>query len=302
MASLTPEDIFDALQKLADSASDRVVPLRAPALESGAKPDVRNDAFRSALKTLSTPDNEGALDDEGIDSFVHFFETLYGDSEYRHMYSEVCEVMFGYLETENDPDEESPAQALSLANNIEIIAGAFRCQAADSAAAKGVAKLKDHIQLEQTRIKYMVRQNKWQRSSFEEMKKTHEEAEKALGELKKQIENAEQHSCETLDAAKRDYVTILGIFASIVIAFTAGSAYTSSVLANINAVGVYRLGFVVLLIGLVLLNLISLLLFFVSKISGSEDDSRMHSLAKWGNVSIGFALLMVLVARCCQWV
>lgn len=86
------------------------------------------------------------------------------------------------------------------------------------------------------------------------------------------------------------------------IAFTAGSAYTSSVLANINAVGVYRLVFVVLLIGLVLLNLISLLLFFVSKISGSEDDGRMCSLAKWGNASIGFALLMVLVARFCQWV
>lgn len=302
MAPLTPEDIFDALQKLAHSASDKVAPLRAPVLENGAKPDVRNDAFRSALKTLSTPDYEGALDDEGIDSFVRFFEALYGDSEYRHMYSEVCEVMFGYLETENDPDEESPVQALSLANNIEIIAAAFQCRAEGSAAAKGVAKLKDHIQLEQTRIKYMVRQNKWQRSSFEEMKKTHEEAEKALGELKKQIENAEQHSCETLDAAKRDYVTILGIFASIVIAFTAGSAYTSSVLANINAVGVYRLVFVVLLIGLVLLNLISLLLFFVSKMSGSEDDGRMHSLAKWGNASIGIALLLVLVARYFQWV
>lgn len=160
MTSLTPEDIFDALQKLVDSASDKVVPLRAPALESGAKPDVRNNAFRSALETLSTPDDKGALDDEGIESFVRFFETLYGDSKFRHMYSEVCEVMFSYLGTGNDPDEESPAQALSLANNIEIIAGAFRCQAADSVAAKGVAKLKDHIQLEQTRIKYMIKQNK----------------------------------------------------------------------------------------------------------------------------------------------
>lgn len=218
------------------------------------------------------------------------------------MYSDICEVMFGYLKTDEGPDEEAPVQALSLANNIGIIAGEFDRQGDSSDTAKSVKKLKDHIQLEQTRINYMVKQNQWQRASYEKAKEMQGAAEKAVDGFNSKLEKATKENQETLDAAKRDYVTILGIFASIVITFTAGSAYTSSVLTNINAIGVYRLVFVVLLIGLVLLNLVSLLLFFISEISNSKGGESMRSIAKWGNVLIGIALLLVLVARHFRWV
>lgn len=301
MSSVKLEDIFAALQSSVDVAPGEAKPLRAPMLGLDAEPSAKNEAFCEALRVLSTPDDEGALDEKGIDSFVRFFTALY-DSGYRHMYSDICEVMFSYLGSGDDPDEESPTQSLSLANNIEIIAGAFERQVPDSLVTQSVIKLKDHIQLEQTRIKYMVKQNKWQRTSYEKATRTQQAAEATVDELKKKLEEATKQSKETLDAAKRDYVTILGIFASIVIAFTAGSAYTSSVLANINAIGVYRLVFLVLLIGLVLFNLLSLLLFFVSKVSHTDSDNMMSSVAKWGNVSIGAALSLVLIARYFQWV
>lgn len=301
MNSLSPEALFAALQCLTGSSAHVIEPLRAPVLENNASPDKRNEAFRRALEILSTPDDQGALDDAGIAGFVEFFDILYDDPGYRHMYSDVCEVMFGCLKTEDTPDEEAPVQALSLANNIEIIAVDFERSRPNSPAAKSVMKLKDHIQLEQTRIKYMVKQNKWQRASWEEVKNTQREAGETLAAFREKLELAEEENRGTLDAAKRDYVTILGIFASIVIAFTAGSAYTSSVLANIAAVGAYRLVFVVLLIGLVLFNLISLLLYFVAKVSGVKGDGAMRRASIWGNVSIGVAMVMVLVARYFQW-
>ena len=40
---------------------------------------------------------------------------------------------------------------------------------------------------------------------------------------------------------QREYISILGIFAAVVLAFTGGIAFSTSVLKNINTVSVYRI-------------------------------------------------------------
>ena len=67
-------------------------------------------------------------------------------------------------------------------------------------------------------------------------------------------------------------MTILGIFAAIVIAFTAGMGFTASVLQNIDAVSVYRLMFVIVLMGLMLFNLLYALFRFVHRVTKPEDN------------------------------
>ena len=66
---------------------------------------------------------------------------------------------------------------------------------------------------------------------------------------------------------QKDYITILGIFSSIVITFVAGMVFSSSILNNIDKVSIYRLTFVIILIAMMLFNLLNLLLDFIAKVN-----------------------------------
>ena len=62
---------------------------------------------------------------------------------------------------------------------------------------------------------------------------------------------------------QNEYITILGIIAAIVLAFTGGMTFTSSVLENIHKSSIYRIAFITLIIGCILFNLIWLLIDFI---------------------------------------
>lgn len=68
---------------------------------------------------------------------------------------------------------------------------------------------------------------------------------------------------------QKEYITILGIFAAIVLAFTGGMAFSSSVLENIDKSSIYRIVLIALIIGLVFFNLIWLLIDFIRDINGN---------------------------------
>ena len=66
---------------------------------------------------------------------------------------------------------------------------------------------------------------------------------------------------------QNEYITILGIFAAIVLAFTGGMSFTSSVLENLYKSSIYRIIFVSLIIGCILFNLIWLLIDFIRNVN-----------------------------------
>lgn len=70
---------------------------------------------------------------------------------------------------------------------------------------------------------------------------------------------------------ERDYITILGIFASIVIAFVGGMTFSTSVLENIDAVSPYRLVFVTTFICYAFVNVINLLLKYMTKLNHIQE-------------------------------
>ena len=75
-----------------------------------------------------------------------------------------------------------------------------------------------------------------------------------------------------MDGMQKDYITILGIFASIVLAFTGGIAFSTSVLENIDAISSYRLCAVVAGIAFVLINLMYILVRFIQEINRDKDE------------------------------
>lgn len=70
---------------------------------------------------------------------------------------------------------------------------------------------------------------------------------------------------EELNKQQTQYITILGIFASIVLTFVGGLAFSTSVLSNIDKANAYRLVFVMAFIALFFGNILYLLFSFLSK-------------------------------------
>lgn len=70
---------------------------------------------------------------------------------------------------------------------------------------------------------------------------------------------------------EKEYITILGIFAAIVLAFVGSFTFSTSVLNNIAKVNIVELSVIALIIGIVLFNLIAYLLDFLKEINDKVD-------------------------------
>lgn len=157
--------------------------------------------------------------------------------------------------------------------------------------------LKDHIGLEVGRIR-LVEQIEWKISNGQESVKAQlkyiqslaaslREQIESSATLQSQLRNNEENNRDNIEKAKhtlenlniaanemeqkiesihKDSITILGIFASIVLSFTAGIVFSSSVLENVHKASPYRIVGTILLIGFVLTNIITILLVYIDRI------------------------------------
>ncbi|GAA8573373.1 hypothetical protein oki143_06020 [Helicobacter pylori] len=92
--------------------------------------------------------------------------------------------------------------------------------------------------------------------------------------LEKDLNKNYKKLSEELNKQQTQYITILGIFASIVLTFVAGLAFSTSVLSNIDKANAYRLVFVMAFIALFFGNILYLLFSFLSKISLSKEKEE----------------------------
>lgn len=135
---------------------------------------------------------------------------------------------------------------------------------------KIIIKLLDHTQL----VIYQIENSK---SIVEEG------ISENLKEFKSELKNVE-----------REYITILGIFSGIVLAFVGSLIFSTSVLQYINSISIYRLFFVIILIGLILINALYFLFAFILKINQHTLD--LSKKLKWINLSAIFILILIFFA------
>lgn len=112
----------------------------------------------------------------------------------------------------------------------------------------------------------------------------------AKTEISKQITEAVKIDTKEIE---KQYITILGIFASVVLSFVGGITFSSSVLQNINAVSIYRLLLVIDLLAFVLSNTIYILVKFICQIN--NKDVKPFKM-KWLNIALGIFGLLVIIA------
>ncbi|RDY30159.1 hypothetical protein [Lachnotalea glycerini] len=77
------------------------------------------------------------------------------------------------------------------------------------------------------------------------------------------IEEAKENLRKEIKGVEKEYISILGIFAAIVLAFVGGITFSSSVLQNIDSASIYRLLLVVDLLAFVLIQVIYMLIKFI---------------------------------------
>lgn len=227
----------------------------------------RQTSLHKILMELA--DQSTRLDETQADQYLLRLKGLY-QKGFRHHYSGIYGVI-----TRIDAEDQQDLEILQ--RNIQTIYDKSLERPSDDDDFKArLEKLYDHINLDIARITYA-----------KEINRRQEERDKTTRiELTKLTERAQE--------MQRDYITILGIFASIIITFVAGIGISGSVLNNIDKVSIYRLTFIILLLALFLSNLLNILLNFIKQVRGHNELATNKSLSTIAGVNTLFLFLMLV--------
>lgn len=238
---------------------------------------------------------------EKKEKYDQAFQEIYTDG-FRHEYSRIF-LQLSEIRRENP-------------QGIDIVAENLRDFVADREKKECkyiscLMKLFDHVSLDVARMNYMTSEFGIQESKLREYSKS------TIDSTKKQINAALDNTKETIDLTlsdtqkkieaeitvlkrktgkmQREYVTILGIFASIIVTFMAGMIFDSSVLNNIGKVSAYRLAGISLLIGFVTFNLLYVLLGFIYKMTRDDEETGIPFKWVFFTINIGFLIATIFV-------
>lgn len=227
---------------------------------------------------------------EGKQAIYRELEDIYRGEDgerFRHYYSDI----FGVLsQIDQNPDLGNTE---ILSQNMDIVRIEY-CPVNPPGTenhadiTKEVNKLYDHVNLDISRINYFRVTERKSQDGLKEVNKAMDQLRENIGGLESNIKTAHE--------MQREYITILGIFASIVLAFTGGIAFSTSVLENIAKADIYRLILVLCGLAFILLNLIYILTRFIREISKTEGEVIKYPrfMKIFSGLCIGMAALTFL--------
>ncbi len=178
------------------------------------------------------------------DQIIKDLKEIY-EGEYRHKYSKITTII---LNSTRDREQAF----MTLTQNIRTLKEIQDNKEVESIKPK-LEKLYDHMNLECIRLQ----------DFDEKMSRVKDVSNKLEDNLNKNYKKLS----EELNKQQTQYITILGIFASIVLTFVGGLAFSTSVLSNIDKANAYRLVFVMAFIALFFWEyFVSAFFFFIKNI------------------------------------
>lgn len=205
--------------------------------------DIRSD--------INKDGNSKERERELLAGYARRMHDIYGDG-FRHRYSELFGVLVQF------EDSRYRYKKKCLIDNVRKICDYIADNPEpefDETTISKIRKLDDHLSLDSARIDYTKQISK-------DLNNKNGNLLAQIGKLNKKAEGMQ-----------REYVAILGIFASIIVTFMAGMVFSSSVLSNIDKVSIYRLVFVIAALAAVLVNMLYVLLRFLQKVHFGDTDS-----------------------------
>ena len=185
-----------------------------------------------------TRDSKDYLPKRSIEEIENYVKTK--DKMTRILYSEISNHLFN-LTTE---------KRVSFLTNVEkMLLYSLGKDGINDDAAKIVVKIYDHTQL----VNYQI--------------------ESMNNIIAQRIADAKVDLHSEIKGVEKEYITILGIFAAVVLAFVGTFTFSTSVLNNVTNTNVYKLCVIAVVIGLVFYNLVALLIDFLRDINGKNEHS-----------------------------
>lgn len=225
-------------------------------------------------------------------------ENLYYDSDFRHYYSDIFSVLTSVQQ------DCTLGDINILGQNLEIIRKGYQPKNNDDSGnlvdiSNQLKKLYDHVSLDIARITYSdaadyrLSQNENINSIKSQVNLLQEQIEQSNNSIK-ESNRVVQKTHRKVANSQKEYIAILGIFASIVLTFIGGIAFSTSVLQNIHNASIYRIVLITLLIGLVLIDVIYFLFHFIERLVRNNHKQKAKLLYILNAIMIILILLTVI--------
>lgn len=272
------------------------------------------DLLNSILSDLA--DGNKVLDDDNCEKVLENLQSLYSNG-YRHLYSQIFAAL-----VKIDSDSKSDKDITYIAQNIQIVYEYCTYYVKDEKFLLKVKKLYDHVNLDCARINYIKAIQDANNKKLLQLNQGIEEAQKNLDFLTESLEEKIKESTSKfstgleekisesahkfteitdtkIDKLQKDYVAILGIFASVVITFVAGISLSNSTLAALKEAGdnFYTLVFLAILIAMFIFNSLRALFDFLLKITDRKNPFETVPLFTC-DFNIIFVVMMVIDYIC----
>lgn len=232
------------------------------------KYEEKREKFKNLLLKLSSSQTELHSTKEKKKIYLELESIYVGNNEsFRHFYSDIFSVI-SIIDKQIDLEDFEV-----LSQNMDIIRKGYHPMNKDNNGKiinieKQINKLYDHINLEISRLNYSKQVEVGTQMPLDNVSD-------ALAEIERNVEHMED-AVEKADDIQKQYITILGIFASIVLAFTGGIAFSTSVLQNIAKASIYRISLISIILAFALTNLIYVLTRFIMEITKKQDEKILY--------------------------
>ncbi|MEG1862965.1 MAG: hypothetical protein RR198_05095 [Oscillospiraceae bacterium] len=253
----------------------------------------KRSKFKKLLEELG--ESETLLSsDVKKESIYHQIEDIYWQPKsdiqhkcFKHFYSDIFAVI---SKIHKDPDKSVEFLGVNLKTLREDYQSINKDIDGESIDIKEqLRKLYDHVSLDIARINYSdgLQEETTKKIDLQEVILGISSLNSDVSKFNDDLNGAKKG----IDDSKKEYISILGIFAAVVLAFTAGITFSTSVLENIHKASPYRMIIIVLLIGLVLVNILFGLFYYIDTIVNGKQSSNISPIVIANSI---FLLLLAL--------
>lgn len=221
---------------------------------------------------------------EEIERYASRMSSVYSD-EYRQLYSELFPILMAI--SDGDADSLQPLTT-NLVSLYRYVGSSKKWAEKDPELFGHLLKLSDHVNLEMQRMVERTEYEERFNELYKELSDLYESSAESERKLRKAVRKIKNLQLEV--------VSILAIFAAIVVAFSGGMSILGSALTGMGQVELQDLAFVVILCGIVLFNTVAFLMhvvfWIIRRLHDSEDgESR---LIDWTYI-LGFNILLLIL-------
>ena len=277
MKIIEPEE----LSKLLDYLS------KSPESDTG---ELNIDQLISVDGDVNFQDEEKKINDK-FNNLIDELKQFSLDQEVSFAYSRIADSIYNNT---SDNEKENENKFAEIQTNIEYIIDKLKQR--NYKAEKLIAnlyKLGEFIRVDYLRFSAIgTIKNELKKSKYE-LEKEIEKIKKELNGFEKKINSKYKKVSDNIKKTQTNYITILGIFAAIILTFVSGLVFSNSILQNIDKASIYKLLLISTMIGFFITNILLFLFNFVKSITrNNKNNSILDPHISYFNLA---AIILILV-------